>query len=276
MDAHAVDRDQGRGEPAEDRWAGEGGSPSVLLNGFSGTLDHLLTLARGQKIDLFDISLTALVEQLVTAVHQAPVTMPLGQKGDWVVMAAWLVQLRSQLLLPADASAQPSAVAEAGQLRDRLAGLQDARALARWLGRRPQLGHEVFARGRPEVFGVSVAAESAIDVIESLWASLALFEDGAAEADPAPVCRSHPLGFYAVAERILQRLAEAPEGAPLERLLPDSPAHAERGARETLRRRSAWASTLTAGLELAKQGNVVLAQDAGFCSVHVSLRRPER
>jgi segregation and condensation protein A len=135
MDAHAVERDQGADEPApnqiepaEDRRAGEGGSPSVILDGFSGTLDHLLTLARGQQIDLFDISLTALVDQLVTAVQRAPATMPLGQKGDWVVMAAWLVQLRSQLLLPADAPAQQSAVAEAGQLRDRLAALQDAQA----------------------------------------------------------------------------------------------------------------------------------------------------
>ena len=37
--------------------AGEGGSPSLTLNGFSGTLDHLLMLARTQKIDLAKIPL---------------------------------------------------------------------------------------------------------------------------------------------------------------------------------------------------------------------------
>jgi segregation and condensation protein A len=188
------------------------------------------------------------------------------------------VQLRSQLLLPADASAQQKAVAEAGALRDRLGELQDAQALAGWLGRRPQLGYAVFARGRPEVLGVSVKAEPAIDVIAFLWASLALFDDGTTEADPAPVSRPRPLELYAVAEarqRILQRLAGARDGVPLERLLPDPPARSEHGAPETLRRRSAWASTLTAGLELARQGDVVLVQNADFCPVHVSLRHPE-
>src|ERR1700722_2093300 len=62
-----------------------GGSPSLTLAGFSGPLDHLLTLARAHQIDLFDISLAALVEQLAAALRQAPATMPLGQKADWVV-----------------------------------------------------------------------------------------------------------------------------------------------------------------------------------------------
>jgi segregation and condensation protein A len=70
--------------------------------GFAGPLDHLLALARAQTIDLAAISLTALLDQLAEALRQAPASVPLGQKGDWVVMAAWLVQLRARLLLPAD------------------------------------------------------------------------------------------------------------------------------------------------------------------------------
>jgi hypothetical protein len=51
------------------------------------------------------------------------------------------------------------------------------KALAGWLERRPQLGHDVFARGAPEIFGLSVEAGQAVDVIEFLWASLALFDE---------------------------------------------------------------------------------------------------
>jgi segregation and condensation protein A len=99
--------------------------------------------------------------------------MPLGQKANWVVMAAWLVQLRSRLLLPADAPTQQQAAAEADQFRVRLVALQDMQALALWLERRPQLGRDVFGRdvfgrGQPEVFGVSIAAGQAVDVIEFL------------------------------------------------------------------------------------------------------------
>ena len=139
--------------------------------------------------------------------------MPLGQKGDWVVMAAWLVQLRARLLLPADAPAGQEAAAEANVFRDRLVALEEIQALAGWLERRPQLGRDVFGRGQPEIFGVSVEAGQAVDVVEFLWASLALFDDDTAVADTATVYQARPFELYAVAEareRILQLLAEAP------------------------------------------------------------------
>ena len=252
---------------------GEGGAPRLTLDGFSGPLDHLLALGRAQTIDLAAVSLTALLDQLTTALCQAPSSIPLGQKGDWVVMAAWLVQLRTRLLLPADARAQQDATAEAGQLRDRLVGLQEMQALAGWLERRPQLGRDVFARGRPpsraqspEVFGFSVETAEVVDVVEFLWASLALFDD---EAVPVTTTlyRPHPLELYDVAEarnRIRRRLAETPGGAPLDRFLPEPPGTAENATRANLRRRSAWSSTLVASLELAKQGEVELGQQEVF------------
>jgi segregation and condensation protein A len=253
--------------------AGEGGSPHLVLDGFAGPLDHLLTLARAQKIDLSRISLGALVDQLVAALRQAPAKMPLGQKGDWVVMAAWLVQLRARLLLPADAPAQQEAAAEAGVFRSRLVALEEIQALAGWLERRPQRGHDVFGRGRPELFGVSVEAGQAVDVVEFLWASLALFDDDTAAADTATVYQARPFELYAVAEardRILRLLAEAPEGASLEQFLPEPAGISESEAREKLRRRSAWSSTFIAGLELAKQGAVLLGQGEDFEAIHVA------
>jgi chromatin segregation and condensation protein Rec8/ScpA/Scc1 (kleisin family) len=92
----------------------------------------------------------------------------LGQKGDWVVMASWLLQLRSLLLLPADSPAQQAAAAEADQLRGRLISLQEIQTLAAWLDRRPQLGHDVFARGQPELFGTAVETGHEVDVIAFL------------------------------------------------------------------------------------------------------------
>ena len=185
-------------EPPEDDPDGEG-TPYLTLAGFSGPLHHLLTLARAQKIDLAEIPLAALADQLAAALSRAVAT-PLGRKGDWVVMTAWLVQLRSLLLLPADAPGRQDAAAEADQLRARLAGLQEMQALAGWLERRPQLGREVFARGRPEFFGVSVEAGQAIDVVEFLWVSLALFDDAAGpETEEIYQPRLFP-ELYAVAE----------------------------------------------------------------------------
>jgi len=142
--------------------AGEGTAPHLELDGFSGPLDHLLALARARDIDLARVKLPALLDQLATALAQV---VPLAEKADWVVMVAWLLQLRSRLLLPADAPAQQAAEAEAERLRARLTALGEAQALAAWLGRRPQLGHEVFCRGTPELLGTWSETAYQVDVI---------------------------------------------------------------------------------------------------------------
>lgn len=210
------------------------------------------------------------MEQLTAALRQA--TVPLGQKGDWVVMAAWLLQLRTRLLLPV-AEAQQAAEVEAEDLRGRLVALQAAQALTTWLERRPQLGREGFPRGRPEILGVSLAATPVLDVMEFLWASLGLFDDGMADPDIVGTYQPLPLDLHTVAEareRILQRLATAPDGATLDQLLPAPPDPSEDEERRALRWRSAWASTFSASLELAKQGTVGLEQDGGRQTIHVT------
>ena len=224
--------------------ASEGqGTPLLALDGFTGPLQRLLTLARTQRIDLARLSLGDLVDQLVVALQHAPPATPLGQKGDWVVMTAWLVQLRSLLLLPVDHPAHRAAKAEADQLRERLVTLREMQALASWLDRRPQLGCDVFARGQPEVVGTTVETDYAVDVIEFLWAGLALFD--AADAATDTGSRYQPTWFdlHSVPEardRILRLLGEAPDGGPLGRFLPAVPGEAE----TELRQRSAWTNDL--------------------------------
>ena len=159
MDANPADRDDRLTEETDETapmatGAGEAAqttAPYLALDGFSGPLDRLLALARAHAVDLASLSLTDLVAQLAAALRDAAPTTPLGQKADWVVMAAGLLQLRSLLLLPADAPARQQAEAAADQLRDRLVALRAMQALAGWLERRPQLGRDVFARGRPEM-----------------------------------------------------------------------------------------------------------------------------
>ena len=204
--------------------ASEGqGTPLLALDGFTGPLQRLLTLARTQRIDLARLPLGDLVDQLVVALQHAPPATPLGQKGDWVVMTAWLVQLRSLLLLPVDHPAHRAAKAEADQLRERLVSLREMQALASWLDRRPQLGCDVFARGQPELVGTTVETDYEVDVIEFLWAGLALFDDADARhgyrlALPADLvrpafCPGSPRPHPAAAGRGAGRRAARPVSA---------------------------------------------------------------
>ncbi len=151
---------------------GEGSSPLLDLTGFSGRLERLLALARARQIELARIPLPALVDQLIAALREASGRTPLARQADWVVMAAWLVQLRSRFLRPANAAGQDAADRDAAQLRRGLARLGAVQAAARWLDEQPQLGRDVFPRGQPELVGTGTATRHQVDVIEFLWASL--------------------------------------------------------------------------------------------------------
>jgi segregation and condensation protein A len=247
---------------------GEGGTPFLALDGYNGPLEQLLKRARAQQIDLARLPLGTLVDQLAAALQRAPQGTPLGRKGDWVVMASWLLQLRSLLLLPTVSPAQRAAEAAADRLRGRLVGLQEIQALAAWLDRRPLLGRDVFARGQPELLGTSVETGHEVDVIAFLWSCLALFDDAAEGAGAASVYRPRWLDLYLLPDardRILRLLEEAPEGGSLGRFLPEAAAEAD----TEMRRRSAWSSTFAASLELGKQGDVALTQDGLFMPIQV-------
>jgi segregation and condensation protein A len=123
------------------------------------------------------------------------------------------------------------------------------------------------------VFGVSVEPARDLDIIEFLWASLALFDDDEPAPATATVYRPRNHALYAVGEaraRILRRLADAPGEVAFEQLLPDPPEPAEAASQPALRRRSAWSSTFAASLELAKQGDVVVAQAGPFRPIHLA------
>jgi len=252
---------------ADPAWVAADDTPPVALAGFEGSLALLVDLARTRQIDLSQLPVADVVDQLMVALQEA--TIPLGRKGDWVVLVAWLLLLRSRLLLPVET--QPDAAATEDQLRDRLVTRQAAQALAAWLDQRPQLGHEVFARGQPELPGTSTANQYEVDVIEFLWACAAQFEDDAAPVDIATVYRPSWRDLYSVLDartHILRLLAS--DHLPLERFLPDAPS--EDGAKLALWRRSAVASTLMAGLELARDGVVRLHQEGAFAAITLSAR----
>ena len=86
-------------EGAEARLAAE--ALVVDVDGYEGPLDLLLTLARGQKVDLRRISILKLAEQYLAFVEAAK-RLRIELAADYLVMAAWLAFLKSRLLLPPD------------------------------------------------------------------------------------------------------------------------------------------------------------------------------
>ena len=128
--------------PADPPAADAAGWPSntaclVDLDGYAGPIDLLLDLVRRQRVDLGRISILTLVDQFATALDRARGLVPLERQGEWLLVATWLVLLKSQLLLPADPAAAEQA---ANAVQAELLALEDRaamRAAAAWLEARP-------------------------------------------------------------------------------------------------------------------------------------------
>jgi segregation and condensation protein A len=255
--------------------AGAPAAPMLHLEGFDGPMDLLLDLAERQKIDFGRMSALALAEQFVAAMARFGDRVAIERRADWLVMASRLVLLRSRLLFPASPAAADAAERDAATELRRIDDLAGIRAAVTWLGDQPVLGQDVFTRGAPERQGVYVEADHAVDVIAFLWASLSLFEDGFDELDTVARYRPAWTDLYSVTEardRILRLLGEGADGEALRQFLPKALTAAEPGEppEHPLRLYAAWATTFGASLELAKQGDVDLAQADAFASVHVS------
>jgi chromatin segregation and condensation protein Rec8/ScpA/Scc1 (kleisin family) len=92
--------------------------------------------------------------------------------------------------------------------------------------------------------------------------------------DTAAVYQRRRRHWYSVLEaraRILALLAQAPEGGRLEQFLPEVAEAAMTGEeiRSRVRRGLAWGCTFVASLELAKQGDLTLAQEGLFELIQV-------
>jgi segregation and condensation protein A len=245
-------------------------APILSAEGFEGPLDWLLEMARAQKIDVAKLPIAALIQSFVTAL-EAAFSQPDGRApslprwGDWLVMAATLTQLRSRLLLPADAPEAKAALSEAEALRRQLVGREEMRAAADWLERRPQLGQEVFARGQSEGRATSRGG----DITDLLRACLKLLQ---VPVELAAIYRPRPPAFWRVSQaiaRIEAMLLEQPEGVGFTAFLPAIAADVPNRERQC---RAAVASTLVAGLELARQGGVGLGQEVDWGEISVKAK----
>src|SRR5687767_7770983 len=68
----------------------------VELSAFSGPLDLLLSLIRDEKVDIYDIPIARIAEQFLGRIR----TLGLNDAADYLEMAARLLRIKAQMLLP--------------------------------------------------------------------------------------------------------------------------------------------------------------------------------
>jgi segregation and condensation protein A len=241
---------------------------NLLLNidGYEGPIEILLDLARNQKVDITKISILQLARQYLVFIERAQ-KMNLELAAEYLVMAAWLAYLKSRLLLPRqDNDNEPSAAEMAEALQFQLRRLEAMQNAAQKFRELPQLGQKVFARGQPE--GLGVRTHVTWDV--SLFDMLRAYGDIQQRRNDGRYDLPH-YNLMSMDEAIIRMnrmLGKLPKiGAfsawtTLESFVPE-------GIKDRLFGRSALASTLTASLELAKQGLIEIRQDGIYRPVYM-------
>jgi len=227
----------------------EGGF-TVSLERYSGPLDLLLALIRREEIDIWDIPIARIADQFLEAIH----LLGLDEAAEYLEMAARLLRIKAQMLLPRRGDEEPWEDPRHELVR-RLLEYQQIREITDWLVAAARRRAECYVRGwipappdlppPPPVFDLA-------ELVEAVEHVLAMMPD--------PVMlrvMPRPLNVEGATRRVLDLLAER------ERF----------GWRDLLGERPTIVdvlSCLVSLLELARAGTLTLAQRRPFTPFDVA------
>jgi len=251
---------------AADNAAQDGEALIVDIDGYEGPLHVLLTLARTQKVDLLQLSVTRLADQYLAFVREAR-RLRFSLAADYLVMAAWLAYLKSRLMLPKPdrpKTDEPLAEEVAAQLAFRLAKLDMIRQAAEALRTRPQLKREVFTRGDPEA--VKIVSHTRLE--GDLYALMSAYIGQRKKEQDRHYRPALPTAYPLddARQRLRELLPELAAWTSLGGIAPMPPSSGPSRA-------SCLASTLSASLELVKEGSLEARQLDAFADLFLRKRK---
>jgi segregation and condensation protein A len=119
---------------------------SINIPNYNGPLEVLLDLAKSQKVDLAEISITQLADQFLKYI-KGNKNLNLETASEFLLMATWLAYLKSKLLLPEDDNDDFKALEVAEKLKLQLKKLELIRILSDQMLQKKRLGVDIFTRG---------------------------------------------------------------------------------------------------------------------------------
>jgi segregation and condensation protein A len=131
--------------------AGGGDELRVVLGEFAGPLDLLLYLIRQEQVSIYDIPVARITDEYLRYLRLMQ-ELDIAIAGDFLVMAATLIEIKSKMLLPPDPLAQTEAEAEdpRAELINQLLEHQKFKEAAQMLWSRATVEQAVFRRGELE------------------------------------------------------------------------------------------------------------------------------
>ena len=233
----------------------EGQLLKIKIDNYSGPLDVLLDLAKTQKVDLTNISITQLADQFIEFINSAK-KINLDLASDYLVMATWLAYLKSKLLLPVDEEDdfKPSEVAE--KLKLQLKKLELIRLLSDQLLKKKRLGFDIRMRGISGGIRTKTNSKYRVTLYELLksYSNHIMKKNFLSINIPKlPLCTTER-----AIEIIKKNIKSLDEWKDISELIPKKFKESEK------LKRSGLAGFFSASLELAKEGLINIMQKKTF------------
>ena len=232
----------------------------IDLANFSGSLDLLLDLAKSQKVNLEEISITKLVDQFNDYIAKTE-NLNLEIASEYLLMATWLTYLKSKLLLPLDEEEEFKAIEIAEKLKLQLKKLELIRLLSDQMLKRKRLGRDIFLRGMNSKIQTSNISQYSLKLFDVLktYATIISTKDFQRINIPKLPVFTMEEGI----KRIKELQNELTEWKNLKDLIPSI------FKKNKNMKKTGNAGIFAGSLELVKEGNVKLKQDKIFGDIYI-------
>ena len=233
---------------------------NVNLNVFNGPLDVLLDLAKSQKVNLEDISVTKLADQFHEFVTKAK-DLNLEIASEYLLMATWLTYLKSKLLLPESDEEEFKILEVAEKLKLQLKKLELIRLLSDQLLKKKRLGKDVFMKGMRANIRSIFSAKYSLTLYELLksYSSIIMTKDFKRINIPKLPVFTTEDGI----KRIKEFFGKLMDWKNIDDLLPLNFKLTKNSGQ------SVKAGIFAASLELVKEGDVIIKQDKLFDVLYI-------
>tara|TARA_Y100000590_G_scaffold7197_1_gene9229 strand:+ start:1588 stop:2325 length:738 start_codon:yes stop_codon:yes gene_type:complete len=233
---------------------------SVNLNNYSGPLDVLLDLAKSQKVDLEEISVTKLADQFHDFITKAS-NLNLELASDYLLMAAWLTYLKSKLLLPTTEEEEFKILEVAKKLKLQLKRLELIRLLSDQMLKRKRLGRDIFLRGIKGNIKSVYTGKYTLTLFEILktYSSILMMRDFQKINIPKLPVFTMEEGI----KKIKELIGNLKEWKKIEELIPSYCMKSKN------LKKSGIAGLLAGSLELVKEGNITIKQKQLYDTLYI-------
>lgn len=141
---------------------------SFKLENFEGPLDLLLTLIKKNKVSIYDIPISMILDQYLEVMQEMK-EMDLEVSSEFLVLAATLLQIKSKMLLPNPEDENEEGVDPREELVRRLIEYSKVKGAVEFLAPRQHIGASMFYRAPESIERPPAEWNYSSLTAENLW-----------------------------------------------------------------------------------------------------------